>query len=128
MSLEQKLHRAQQHLADSYDLGELTARQFTILEHVAAQGGESQTAIVNATGIDRSTIATMIAQMTKRGLIARKRSRTDARAYVVAITDTGRAALKTARPKIAKADREAMSQLNENQRLTLIAALDAIAS
>ena len=128
MSLEQKLHRAQQHLADVYDLGALTARQFTVLEYVTAQDGVTQTAIVQATGIDRSTIATMIAQMIKRGLVARKRSRSDARAYFVAITDAGRAALKTAKPKIAKADREAMSQLNKNQRLVLIAALDAIAS
>ena len=128
MTLEQKLHRAQQHLAGAYDLGELTARQFTILEYLTTQDGVTQTTIVKATDIDRSTIATMIAQMAKRGLVARKRSRTDARAYVVAITDAGRAALKTAKPKIAKADREAMSQLNKDQRFALIAALDAIAS
>jgi MarR family transcriptional regulator, temperature-dependent positive regulator of motility len=128
MSLEQMFHRAQQHLAEAYELDELTARQFTILEHLATQDGVSQTAIVMATGIDRSTMATMIAQMTKRGFVARKRSRTDARAYVVAITTAGRDALKTARPKIAKADRKVMSRLDDSQRVALITALDAIAS
>ena len=127
MSLEQKLHRAQQHLADAYDLGALTARQFTVLEYVTAQDGVTQTAIVQATGIDRSTIAVMVREMVKRGFLARKRSKTDARAYAVMISDAGRAALKAARPKIA-ADRKILAQLSNDQHLALIAALDAIAS
>ena len=129
MSLEQKLHRAQQRLADAYGLEpDLTARQYAILSYLAEQHGVSQTVIVDATGIDRSTTATMTAQMVKRGLVHRKRSRTDGRAYVVSITDAGRTALKVAKPKVAKVDRQAMSHLNHGQRLALIAALDALVS
>jgi len=114
-------------LRDAYGLEpEITARQVTVLDYVAAQNGVTQTAIVQATGIDRSTTATMVHEMVKRGLLARKRSKTDARAYAVMISGDGRAALKAARPKIAKADRRALSQLSNDERLALIAALDAI--
>ena len=60
-------------------------------------------------------------------LIQRKRSRTNTRAYVVSLTAAGWTALKMAKPKIAKADRKALSALNEDLRLALLAALDTIA-
>ena len=127
MTLEQKLHRAQQRLDSAYDLEpDLTSRQFVILLCLGEQDGISQTKIVEDTRIDRSTTATMVTQLAKRGLIQRKRSRTDARAYVVSLTAAGWAALKMAKPKIAKADRKALSALNEDQRLALLAALDTI--
>jgi len=128
MKLEQKLHRAQQRLDSAYDLEpDLTSRQFVLLSCLAERGGIGQTKIGEDTRIDRSTTATMVTQLAKRGLIQRRRSRTDARAYEVSLTAAGRAALKVATPKIAKADREALSALNKDQRVALLAALDTIA-
>ena len=129
MTLEQKLHQAQQRLDSAYDLEpDLTARQFVILSRLADQDRISQTKIAEDTRIDRSTAAAMVAQLAKRGLIQRRRWRTDARAYEVSLTTTGRAALKMAKPKIAKADRKVLSALNEDQRLALLAALETIAA
>jgi len=118
MTLEQKLHRARQRLDSAYDLEpDLTSRQFVILSCLAEQDGISQTKIVEDTRIDRSTTAAMVVQLAKRGLIQRRRSRTDSRAYEVSLTAAGRAALKMAKPKIAKADRDALSALNKDQRV-----------
>jgi len=129
MTLEQKLHQAQQRLNSAYDLEpNLTSRKYVVLSRLAQDDGVSQTKkIMKETRIDRSTTANMIAQLAKRGLVSRKRSRSDSRAYVVLVTDAGRAALKAAKPKIAKADPEALSALNKDQRLALLAALDTIA-
>jgi DNA-binding MarR family transcriptional regulator len=128
MTLEQKLHRAQQCLDSAYDLKpDLTSRQFVILSCLTKHDGINQTQILEDTRIDRSTISTIVALLSRRGLVQRRRSRSDSRAYVLSLTAAGRAALKKAKPKIAKADRKALSALNENQRLALLAALDAIA-
>jgi DNA-binding MarR family transcriptional regulator len=128
MTLEQKLHRAQQRLDSAYDLEpDLTSRQFVILSCLAEHDGISQTKIVEDTRVDRSTISTIVTLLGRRGLVQRRRSRSDSRAYVLSMTAAGRAALKKAKTKIAKADRKALSALNEDQRLALLAALDTIA-
>jgi DNA-binding MarR family transcriptional regulator len=88
------LHRASQCAEDLFDrqLGnnDLTARQYLILRAVSKNDGLSQTAIVESTGIDRSTVAEMTGRLLHKGLIRRRRSSGDARAYSVRLTDAGR--------------------------------------
>jgi len=80
--MEQQLHMAQQALAAAYSLCPLTPRQYRVLASLAEKDGVSQTAIVAYTGVDRSTVASMVRQMAKRGLVGRHRSREDARANI----------------------------------------------
>ena len=68
----------------------LTPRQFAILKAVAASEGLSQTNVMVATGIDRSTVSSMTRTLVKRGYLARKRIKGDARTYAVRLTDAGR--------------------------------------
>ena len=87
---------------------ELTLSQASVLRAIRdAKGQPSQTDLVNATRIDRSTLADVVRRLLKTQLIARKRSKDDARAYQVTITEAGRAKLaafeqaeKKARPLI----------------------------
>ena len=76
----------------------LTPRQFVILKAVAASEGLSQTDVVAATGIDRSTVSSMTQSLVKRGYLARKRIKDDARTYAVGLTDAGRRVLDGAKP------------------------------
>jgi len=68
------LRRAQQYAFDIYsqETGgeELTPRQFAVLVTVEQNEGLSQTDLVRLTGIDRSTLADMIARLLKRDLLA----------------------------------------------------------
>lgn len=60
-----------------------------------AQGDRlSQTDICERTGIDRSTLAEVVRRLVKRGLLQRKRTKTDARRYEVTLTPQGLAVLK----------------------------------
>src|SRR6476659_8185536 len=59
--------------------------------------GVSQTALVEITGIDRSTLAEMVRRMLDKGLLSRERTEEDQRANAVAISQSGRKALRTAR-------------------------------
>ena len=56
----------------------------------AVPTGLTQTAIVEATGIDRSTVSEMTRRLVEKGLVHRRRARSDARAYAVRLTHAGR--------------------------------------
>jgi DNA-binding MarR family transcriptional regulator len=128
MMLEHKLHRAAQALSAEYDLEPaMTARQVVFLDQLAAGGSMNLTKIANATGIDRTTTATMARTLAKHGLVTLHLSRSDTRAKSIALTDAGREALKSARSKITAADRKAMARLSAQERQALIAALNVIA-
>jgi DNA-binding MarR family transcriptional regulator len=102
------LHRALQLALDIYaeetGSGALTQRQFAVLSAVMAKEGCTQSELVRATGIDRSTLAELVARLIGKDLLARERSTLDARANTVRLTDAGRAAVQEAAPKVAQAD------------------------
>ncbi|WP_269514989.1 MarR family winged helix-turn-helix transcriptional regulator [Brevundimonas subvibrioides] len=93
-----------------------TQRQFAVLEAVSVKSGLTQTDLVKATGIDRSTLADLVARMTTRGLLARERSSLDARAMAVSLSAEGKALLDAARPRVEAADRRIMGLLPKAKR------------
>jgi len=125
------LRRAQQYAHDLYakevSASGPTPRQYEVLHVVAQNAGLSQTDLVGHTGIDRSTLADMIARMMKKGLLSRKRTKEDARANAVSITASGRKMLNSANAKVAKAERAALSVLPKSQQAGFMRALKAYA-
>jgi MarR family transcriptional regulator, temperature-dependent positive regulator of motility len=110
------LHRAGQCATDIFQSemakGELTPRQFAVLSTVAQNEGLSQTDLVDLTGIDRSTLADIIRRMLKKGLLQRRRTKEDARAYAVRLTEDGRRMLKTAEPMAKRVDSRILAALS----------------
>ena len=94
----------------------LTQRQFAVLEAVSVRSGLTQTDLVKATGIDRSTLADLVARMTAKGLLERERSALDARAKAVRLSPAGEAALEAARPRVEAADKRIMGLLPKGKR------------
>lgn len=124
------LHRALQHALDIYaeaaGPGAPTQRQFAVLAAVAEDEGLTQTALVRATGIDRSTLAELVARMIGKGLLARERSASDARANTVRLTEAGRAALAEALPRVAEADGKILALLTPGAREGFLTTLRAL--
>jgi DNA-binding MarR family transcriptional regulator len=83
---------------------DMTPRQFAVLLTVDANEDISQTGLVDATGIDRSTLADVVRRLVTRGWLSRKRTRQDARMYAVRLTAKGKAALDAAKPAAKRAD------------------------
>src|SRR5580692_487216 len=114
------LHRALQLALDIYaeETGPeaVTQRQYAVLAAVAAHEGLTQTDLVRSTGIDRSTLADLVARMIGKSLLARQRSTADARANTVSLTEAGRAALEAAKPKVAAADARILKLLPTRKR------------
>ena len=125
------LRRAQQYAHDLYakEVGSTgpTPRQFEVLHTVAANEGLSQTDLVRATGIDRSTLADMIARMIKKGLLSRHRTKEDARANAVSITAAGKRMLSGAIARVNKAENAALGVLPKTQQSGFMRALTAYA-
>ena len=114
------MHRALQLALDIYaeEAGPdgLTQRQFAVLEAASLKAGLTQTELVRLTGIDRSTLADLVARMTAKGLLERERSTLDARAKAVRLSDAGLVRLEAARPRVEAADRRIMGLLPKGHR------------
>jgi DNA-binding MarR family transcriptional regulator len=102
---------------------ELTPRQFAVLAAVEHNEDISQTGLVAATGIDRSTLADVVRRLVTKGLLQRKRSRQDQRRYAVRLTARGRDVLLAARPGARRADEKVLAQLAGRQRGDFLEAL-----
>lgn len=113
------LRRAQQYAAGIFHqagLSGVTLRQSVVLAAIAEAEGRSQSELVKATGVDRSTLADMIARMERKGLITRMKAHGDARAKAVSLTSVGREKLDEALPAMRDADEALADALPRNRR------------
>ena len=124
------LHRAGQRAGDIFSdemsKVKLTPRQYAVLVSVAEHEGLSQTGLVDRTGIDRSTLADIIRRMLRKGLLQRKRTKEDARAYSVRLTEEGRQLLETAAPGASRSEERLLAALPHEQRHAFLLALATI--
>lgn len=124
------LHRAGQCAGDIFQsemgAGDLTPRQYAVLVTVSQNEGLSQTNLVDKTGIDRSTLADIVRRMLKKGLLQRRRTKEDARAYSVKLTEEGWRVLRAVEPMARRVDERVLSVLTGNQRDRFISDLNAI--
>ena len=124
------LHRAIQSVDELFNaiIGEngLTPRQLIVLATVGDNEGLSQTAIVLRTNIDRSTTADIVKRLKRKGLLQRHRTKEDARAYAVKLTEEGRRVLRGAEPLSRRVDTRVLGALPAGQRERFIEALALI--
>lgn len=124
------LHRAGQCASDIFQgemaNGDLTPRQYAVLVAVSQNEGVSQTHLVEKTGVDRSTLADIVRRMLKKGLLQRRRTKEDARAYAVKLTEEGWKVLKAADPLARRVDERILGVLPGQQRERFLQDLNLI--
>ena len=124
------LHRACQRatdiFADEAQKSGLTPRQYVVLTAVSHQEGLTQAELVERTGIDRSTLADIVARLLGRGLIQRRRAKDDARAYAIKLSASGSKALQRARPVAEATDARLLAGLSPSRRQDLLDSLSTI--
>lgn len=129
-SLMHKLHRLSQmtneRVARNLGTSGLTVRQIVVLSAIAANDGASQTALVEATGIDRSTLADIVSRLVQRKLVSRRRSKTDSRSNVVRLTEDGMSSLQLAGPIVQRVDDDFISTFTSEEHSLLVALLDRL--
>jgi DNA-binding MarR family transcriptional regulator len=78
----------------SQEIGESPGR-FAALTLIARNPGISQTELSHASGRDKSSVTPVVEDLVRRGLIERKRVRSDRRAYRLNLTPAGKKTLAT---------------------------------
>ncbi|HVV31965.1 MAG TPA: MarR family transcriptional regulator [Vitreimonas sp.] len=125
------LHRAEQLAADRFAqlVGSdgVTLRQFAVLAAIAENPGLSQSDLVRATGIDRSTLADMMNRMEKRGWVVRTASVLDARALSVRLAASGSTILAAVTPYAHAADAAIVDSLPRTKRRSFLNMLGKLA-
>jgi len=106
----------------------LTHRQFTVLLAVDANDGKSQTDLVKLTGIDRSTLADLVARLMEQGYLVRRRTKEDGRTNAIRITAVGKKMLKTALPGADEVDRQLLSLVPGSERKNFLDNLAILAA
>lgn len=124
------LHRAQQRASDNIasvlrECG-ITPRQYVLMLMVKWYPGTTQASLVEATGIDRSTMADMVARLQKRGLLSTKKAPRDLRASSVALTDDGQAAMSRAIPLVNSVEQQFLDQIPEQIRGEFVSCLQLL--
>ncbi|MGB6949136.1 MAG: MarR family winged helix-turn-helix transcriptional regulator [Methyloceanibacter sp.] len=124
------IHRAGQCATDMFQVevrsSGLTPRQFAVLMTIAGEEGLTQTDLVDRTGIDRSTLADIVARLLSRGLIHRRRAKEDGRAYAIKLTSQGWKGLREAEPGAAAADSRLLAALPPSKRQEFLDILQTI--
>ena len=125
------MRRCQQFYSELYaresGARDLTKQQFTVLCALEHRDGSSQTALVDLTGIDRSTLAEMVRRMLEKGLLSRERTEEDQRANAVAISASGRKALRGARTASERAEKMLLDALPPADRPKFVKLLAQVA-
>jgi DNA-binding MarR family transcriptional regulator len=119
--------RADQLFARKAGRNSLTPRQFAVLTAVAGANGLSQTAIMAATGIDRSSTGELVSRLVAKDLLQRRRVRRDSRTYAVRITVKGQEMLRAAEPAVRSSENDLLAGLTAAQRSDFMQALSRIA-
>ena len=131
-SLLHLLHRASQIANDTFAEEQatdgLTSRQFVVLAAIAEREGLSQTNIVERTGVDRSTLADVVRRLLKKGLVARKRTKEDARAYSVKLTSEGQRLLHEAANSAVRTEEKLVATLSARNKADVVRLLQSLAA
>lgn len=97
----------------------IDVKQHAVLTLVAAEEPMTQQALGQRLGIDRTTIVTVVDGLDHNGLIERRRSPTDRRAYQLLLTPAGEHAQQQGQRLVDAAERKLLDTLDHTDRRTL---------
>ncbi len=127
LHLLHRVHQCAGELFQSHMNGlDVTTTQYTVLVAAQEKDGLSQQDIINATGIDRSTVSQVVQLLIRKGLLKRRRTRHDARAYSVSLTDAGRDVLKASEPIVGRIEEVLVEALPAARAKVFVANLRTI--
>jgi MarR family transcriptional regulator, lower aerobic nicotinate degradation pathway regulator len=115
----------QLYMTESSD-ADLTLRQLAILTAISQQQDASQTDLVVMTGIDRSTVAGIVSRLLGKGLLERRRSPDDGRAYCVRLSRRGIKAIAGADRIYSKIEKKLLSGLPASEANQFVSTLKTL--
>jgi len=105
---------------------DLSQRQTGTLWLINANPGVSQVELASALGMDRATMMAVIDRLEERGLVIRRRSKTDRRCQELYLTPAGQTILRKVKARIAKHEERFKALFTPAELEALFAALRRI--
>ena len=95
---------------------EITPPQYGVLMVIAAQPGLDQSAIAEEIGVDRATLASVVARLEAAGFVRRATSKTDRRQKLLSLTARGKAIVTRMQQPVQRAQERVMEPLPAKER------------
>lgn len=106
----------------------LTGPQLAVLQEVSRLGPVTPSVLARSVHLSQPTLSGILKRLESRGLVCRQKSEQDRRSVTFAISEEGQKTL-AASPSLLQDDfREALSRLEEWERLQILATLQRVAS
>lgn len=105
----------------------LTTSQLLVLELLESSGELTVGAIAREVGLAQGTVTSLIDRLVERGLLCRRRARSDRRQVKVAIDEAGRVLLAAAPTPLQTRFLEGFSRLADWERLAILSSLQRLA-
>ncbi len=95
---------------------DVTPVQYSLLTTLAMLGEIDQITLANEIGLERTSVAEVIARLEKKGLLLRKRSTTDRRVKLVKLSRKGQHLLKRLQENVQKAHERTVEAIPEEEK------------
>lgn len=92
---------------------------FPILYLISQNPGQTQSAIANAVGLDRSSLVPILNRFENQGWVERKPASGDRRAHALTLTEAGMAKLDDLYAKVVSLEDRISSELGDGQKAML---------
>ncbi len=99
-----------------------------LMGYLVEHGPRSQRQLGTASGVDKSTMVRAIDELERQGLVARRRSTRDRRAYEVTVTAEGRQRMRAASECASAVMNELLAALTPDERRQLMSLLSRFVS
>jgi MarR family transcriptional regulator, lower aerobic nicotinate degradation pathway regulator len=119
---------AKEHSHSAFEGTGLSPFHFAVLALLEEDPRETQAAIADALGYDRSHVVRLLDELEERDLVVRKRDPEDRRRHVVKMTPEGRKALAKLRSIVRRLEEEFLAPLDAGERAALQALLQRLAA
>ncbi|MGN1350272.1 MAG: MarR family winged helix-turn-helix transcriptional regulator [Anaerovoracaceae bacterium] len=93
--------RMRRHMSMALDKDDITLEQFVVLYNLIDQDGINQKKLSGKVDKDQATLARILDILEGRGYVVRRTTEKDRRAFLVFITDEGKAKVKTVAKRLA---------------------------
>ncbi len=104
-----------------------TGPQLAVLQECERLSSGSPKAIAQAVHLSQATVTGILHRLESRQLVRRRPCETDKRSVVIEVTDPGRQALEASPSLLQDRFREALAELDEWERLQILATLQRVA-
>lgn len=99
---------------------EVTPAQYSVMSVIFAQPGMDQSAIAEEVGVDRATLASVVARLEAAGFLRRIISRTDRRQKLLSLTPRGKTILAKMQAPVLRAHERTMEPLPPEERVLFL--------